>query len=82
MQVISEIGKLLPSKFRFNVCGSPLSLVQELTYSIRKCATKISDKSVYPDNVSVYRVYLRAMKSEERTFEFFKCPFSVVFTEH
>ena len=79
MQVISEIGKLLPSKFRFNVCGSPLSLFQELTYSIRKCATKISDKSVYPDNVSVYRVYLRAMKSEEGAFEFFKCPCSVVF---
>ena len=53
VQVISEIGELLPSKFRFNVCGSPLSPVQESTYSVRKCATKISEKSVYPDNVSV-----------------------------
>ena len=63
-QIISEIGELLPSKFRFIVWGSPLSLVQESTYSIRKCAIEISEKSDYPDNVSVYRVYLRAMKSE------------------
>ena len=63
-QIISEIGELLPSKFRFIVWGRPLSLVQESTYSIRKCAIEISEKSDYPDNVSVYRVYLRAMKSE------------------
>ena len=63
-QIISEIGELLPSKFRFIVWGSPLSRVQESTYSIRKCAIEISEKSDYPDNVSVYRVYLRAMKSE------------------
>ena len=63
-QIISEIGELLPSKFRFIVWGSPLSLLQESTYSIRKCAIEISEKSDYPDNVSVYRVYLRAMKSE------------------
>ena len=63
-QIISEIGELLPSKFRFIVWGSPLSLVQESTYSIRKHAMEISEKSDYPDNVIVYRVYLRVMKSE------------------
>ena len=54
-QIISEIGELLPSKFRF---------VQESTYSIRKRAMENSEKSDYPDNVIVYRVYLRVMKSE------------------
>ena len=63
-EIISEIGEMLPSTFRFVLWGNPLSSKQESIYTLRKCAIQIQDDK-YPTSTEIFRVRICALACED-----------------